>query len=176
MGKIIDGLTNPPNESVPAFHVVAPSIPGFGFSPAPLHPGLGLRVAGQAFNNLMLQLNYPKYVVQGGDFGGVILRFIAGDHPDNVVSTLSNFWVLPPNATDYQRYYAGQTTPDETYYIQAVETFENYSSGFRFIQQTRPLALAIGMTDSPIGNAMWVYDVMHGAVESYQWTPEEIIT
>jgi hypothetical protein len=135
-----------------------------------------MRAAGQAFNSLMMQLNYTKYVIQGGDFGGVILRFQAGDHPDSVLSTLSNFWVIPPNATDYQRYYAGQTTPDETYYIEALESFENYSSGFRFIQQTKPLTIAIGMTDSPLGFAMWIYDVMHGAVESYVWSPREIIT
>lgn len=75
VGNIIDGLTNPPNNSLPAFHVVAPSIPGFTFSPTPKVPGFGPREVGQTFNALMLQPNYSKYVIQGGDFGGVNLRF-----------------------------------------------------------------------------------------------------
>lgn len=75
--KIINDLTSPPNASVPAFHVMAPSLPGYGFSPAPKEPGLGPREAGQAFNYLMTkQHNYPKYVVQGGDFGGFALRYM----------------------------------------------------------------------------------------------------
>ena len=175
VGNIIDGLTNPPNYSVPAFHVV-PSIPGFGFSPPPKEPGFDTHAAGEAFNNLMLQLGYSKYVIQGGDFGGVILRFQAGDHPDSVVSLHSNFWVVAPNKTDYERLHAGETTEDETYYMHALEYFDSQLSGFRLIQQKRPLQLAIAMTDSPLGLAMWLYDVMHSAVESKIWTPKEVLT
>ncbi len=102
VGKIIADLTNPSNYSIPAFHVVAPSLPGYGFSPAPTHPGLGLREVGQAFNGLMTQqLNYSKYVIQGGDFGGFTLRYMAGEFPDTVVSALSNFFPLPPNSVGF---------------------------------------------------------------------------
>jgi pimeloyl-ACP methyl ester carboxylesterase len=177
VGKIIDDLTSPPNSSVPAFHVVTPSLPGYGFSPAPTEPGLGLREVGQAFNNLMTkQLNYPKYVIQGGDFGGFTLRYMAGDFPDTVVSGLSNFFPIPPNATDLERYFAGQTTPEENFNIESLNTFETYYAGYRDIQQTRPLQLAVGMTDSPVGFAAWIYDFMFLHVDAYPWTPEEIIT
>jgi pimeloyl-ACP methyl ester carboxylesterase len=87
--NIIDLLTNPPNDTLSAFHVVAPDIPGFGFSPAPEHPGLGLREAGQGFNNLMSQLGYSKYIIGGGDFGALTLRHMATDFPDSMVSVLS---------------------------------------------------------------------------------------
>lgn len=70
--NIIDTLTDPPNSSVPAFHVVAPSIPGFGFSPAPTRAGYGLTQAGRSFHALMLQLGYEKYVIQGGDIGAFV--------------------------------------------------------------------------------------------------------
>lgn len=70
--NIIDRHTNPPNSSVPAFHVVAPSIPGFGFSPAPTRAGYGLTAAGHSFHALMQQLGYDKYVVQGGDIGAFV--------------------------------------------------------------------------------------------------------
>lgn len=177
VGKIIDDLTSPPNASIPAFHVVAPSLPGYGFSPAPTEPGLGLREAGQAFNNLMTkQLNYSKYVIQGGDFGGFTLRYMAGDFPETVVSGLSNFFPVPPNDTDIARYKAGETTPEENYNIIGLTEFETNYAGYRNIQQTRPLQLAIGMTDSPVGLAGWIYDFMYNHVDAYPWTPAEIIT
>jgi pimeloyl-ACP methyl ester carboxylesterase len=100
---IISSLTNPPNNSVPAFHVVAPSLPGFGFSPVPVKPGMGPIEAAHAFNALMHQLSYPRYAIQGGDLGGIILRYQAGLFPESVVSILSNFWIISPNATDIAR-------------------------------------------------------------------------
>jgi pimeloyl-ACP methyl ester carboxylesterase len=102
--NIIDVLTNPPNNTLPAFHVAAPDIPGFSFSPAPEHPGLGLREAGQSFKNLMSQLGYDKYVIRGGDVGALTLRHMATDFPDSVVSVLSNFYLVFPNATDVVRW------------------------------------------------------------------------
>lgn len=177
VGPIIHGLTNPADSSNPAFHVVAPSIPGFGFSPAPKIPGMGPREVGQAFNNLMTdQLNFPKYVIQGGDYGGITLRFMAGDFPETVVSVLSNFWLVFPNATDLQRYANGTTTADENTTIINVENYVTNNMGYAAEQTTRPLQLAIGMTDSPVGFAMWIYDLMSHAVDHYVWTPKTIIT
>ena len=176
--NIIDGLVNPPNASLPAFHVVAPSIPGFGFSPAPTVPGFGSKAAAEAFNDLMVnQLNYTHFVVQGGDYGGIILRFLAGNHPESVVSALANFWFAPPNSTDMQRYYAKETTYDETYIIQELQTYQNFTSAYQFVQKNQPLQLAYGMTDSPVGFTMWIYDLMHTAAGPYYyWTPSELIT
>ncbi|KAM3083548.1 hypothetical protein ACMFMG_004197 [Clarireedia jacksonii] len=177
VSKMIDDLTNPPNSSVPAFHVVAPSLPGYGFSPAPEYPGLGLRESGEAFNNLMTkQLGYPQYVIQGGDFGGFTLRYMAGQFPNTVISSLSNFSPIPPNATDLERYAAGETTAEENAYIESLQLFNSMYAGYRDIQQTRPLQLAVAMTDSPVGFAAWIYDFMFNHVDSYWWTPEEIIT
>ncbi|KAL9593328.1 MAG: hypothetical protein Q9219_007599 [cf. Caloplaca sp. 3 TL-2023] len=169
---ILDGLLSPPSPSLPAFHVIAPSIPGFAFSPAPTKPGFGARETGYAFHALMQQLNYTKYVVQGGDFGGFILRYIAGDNPTSVISALSNFWIIPPNTTDLQRYSHGLTTADENTTIQIIQNYETQLSGYRFVQQTRPLALAVGMTDSPVGFAMWIYDLMLSAVDRSVWGDE----
>ncbi|CZR61773.1 related to epoxide hydrolase [Phialocephala subalpina] len=177
VGKMINNLTNPPNDSLPAFHIVAPSLPGFGFSPVPAYPGLGLREAGQAFENLMTkQLNYPKFVIQGGDFGGFTLRYMAGDFPDIAVSALSNFFIIPPNATDMARYEAGTTIAEENLNIEELTVFQNDYAGYRDIQQTRPLQLAVGMTDCPVVFAAWIYDFMFLHVNEYPWTPKEIIT
>ncbi|KAG4253721.1 hypothetical protein FPRO03_07681 [Fusarium proliferatum] len=178
VGNIIGDLTNPPNASVPAFHVVAPSIPGFGFSPAPTKPGFGPAAAAFAFNELMLQLGYSRYVIQGGDFGGVILRYQAHQFPKNVISALSNFWIIQPSNNDLRRLAQGEATPDEVAYIKIIENYENQGSGYRLIMSTEPLTLAYGMTDSPLGNAMWMYSIMSRVIDPaiMAWTPEEIIT
>ncbi|KAJ3547407.1 hypothetical protein NM208_g1531 [Fusarium decemcellulare] len=175
---IIGNLTNPPNSSLPAFHVVAPSIPGFGFSPAPQHPGFGPVKAAHAFNALMHQLGYSKYVIQGGDFGGVILRYQSNLFPDSVVSALSNFWIIQPSNNDLRRLSEGLATPDETTYTAIVEKYINQGSGYRLIMQTQPLSIAYGITDSPMGNAMWMYTVMQRVIDPSitTWTPEDIIT
>ena len=174
---IIDGLTNPPDPSDPAFHVVAPSIPGFGFSPAPTVPGFGSRAAAETFNDLMVnQLNYTHFVVQGGDYGGIILRHLAGNHPESVVSALANLWFVVPNATDLQRYAANQTTPDETYTIEEVTRFENVNGGYEAIQKTYPLQLGYAMTDSPVGFTMWIYNLIQLSTGGYYFTPSELIT
>ncbi|MCJ1242282.1 hypothetical protein MMC14_010289 [Varicellaria rhodocarpa] len=142
---IINGLVNPSNASLPAFHVGAPSIPGFGFSPTPT--------------------------------GGVILRFLASNHPESVVCALANFWIVPPNGSDLQRYYANETTPDESYLINALEQYENFGSAYQFIQKNQPIQLAYGMADSPVGFTMWIWDLIHGlAGPDYTWTPSELIT
>ena len=176
--RIIDLLTDPPNSSVPAFHVVAPSIPGFGFSPAPSHNDYGTTEAGHSFDALMQHLNYTKYVYQGGDIGGWILRHQAASYPDTLVSALSNFWIQKPNDTDLARYAANETSEDETTYIRTVENYIVNLSGYRVEQQTQPLTLAYLVSDSPLGFALWIYALMRLDIEpgSPNWTPGEIIT
>src|ERR1700753_4334317 len=67
--NIIEPLVNPPDATLPAFHVFAPSIPGYSFSPSPTRTGMGYREAGHKFHALMKRLGYDKYVIQGGDAG-----------------------------------------------------------------------------------------------------------
>jgi pimeloyl-ACP methyl ester carboxylesterase len=175
--NIIDELINPPNVTLPAFHVVAPSIPGFAFSPAPVATGFGDYEAAQAFHALMLQLKYQEYVIQGGDVGGIIMRYQSYLFPDNVLAGLNNFWPVSPSESDRERFNRNETTPDETYIINVLDNFFDKFWGYGQIQQTKPLKLAHAMTDSPIGLAMWIYDAVFAVVENRDvWTPEEIIT
>ncbi|KEF60847.1 uncharacterized protein A1O9_02409 [Exophiala aquamarina CBS 119918] len=175
--NIIEPLTNPADDSLPAFHVVAPSIPGYGFSPSPRKPGFGYRQAGATFNALMTRLGYCKYVFQGGDAGDLINRYMAVDFPDSVVSGHSNFWIIPPNEDDMERYGRKETSADENYLIELYNDFVTSHWGYAQIQQTRPLKLAGAMTDSPVGLAMWIYDsVVSGVPDQSIWTPELIIT
>ncbi|KAF2167470.1 hypothetical protein M409DRAFT_66038 [Zasmidium cellare ATCC 36951] len=175
--NIIDDLTNPTNETLPAFHVVAPSIPGYGFSPAPSTTGFGYIACAHAFNGLMQQLGYSRYVMQAGDAGGIIMRYQAHFYPEAVLAGLNNFWLVYPNSTDLERYAMNLTTPDENHVIESMTGFVAHQWGYGQIQQTRPLRLAHAMTDSPVGLAMWMFDGMFAAVENPEiWTPETVIT
>ncbi|TVY42918.1 putative epoxide hydrolase [Lachnellula occidentalis] len=175
--NIIEELTNPSQADAQAFHVVAPSVPGFAFSPAPTSPGFGYIESAHAFDALMKQLNYSKYVIQGGDLGGLILRHQAYLYPDSVISCLSNFWVVAPNQSDLERYRDNKTTADETATIQNYEGFTKNSWSYGQIQQQRPLRLGFGLTDSPVGLAMWIYDAMWpGVSDPSFWSTEDIIT
>lgn len=89
---------------------------------------------------------------------------------------LSNFWIIDPTADDLARYEAGNATADESVAIQGPQRFFGSVAGYFTQQALQPLQIAILLTDSPVGNAMWIYDLMFGAVESYKWTPKEIIT
>ena len=175
--NIIEPLVRPPKGSLPAFHIVAPSIPGFGFSPSPRKPGFGYLQAGHTFHALMQKLGYQKYVIQAGDAGDFILRYQAHDYPEAVVSALSSFWTIPPSPSDLERYRNKTTTDDETFIIELLDWFSTKFWGYGQIQQTRPMKLAIGMTDSPVGLAMWIYDAVVGVVVDKEiWTPERLIT
>ncbi|VUC26897.1 unnamed protein product [Clonostachys rosea] len=174
---IIDLLTSPPDSSLPAFHVVAPDLPGFGFSPAPRFPGLGLRDMGQAFNHLMQQLGYTKYVGQGGDFGSHTLRYMAADFPDSVVSILSNLFSVAPTADDIARFQNNQTTPEETVMFQFMnDPGLTWTQDYWAIESSVPLQVAIGMTDSPIAWTAWQYMGMRSLSPGYDWGIEELIT
>jgi pimeloyl-ACP methyl ester carboxylesterase len=177
VGPLLPYLLSPPNNSVRAFHVIAPSIPGFAFSPAPIKPGFGYIEAAHAFDALMQQLNYPKYVMQAGDAGAIIMRYQAHLYPNSVVSGLNNFWVVSPSNADLAKYHAGDSSDDEVAIIERMDYFLTHLWGYGQIQQTRPLRLAYGLTDSPLGLAMWIYDALWPSAWDVEvFTPKEIIT
>ena len=124
----------------------------------------------------MHQLNYSRYVIQGGDIGGIILRYQAALFPDSVVSILSNFWIINPNATDIARYNANLTTPDETAYIRKLINVETLHEGYFIIQSTEPLVPGHAMTDSPLGWAMYIYQLIAELSPFYNFSLTEIIT
>ncbi|KAJ9637945.1 hypothetical protein H2204_004535 [Knufia peltigerae] len=180
---IVDQLTNASDPSHCAFHVVAPSIPGYGFSPPPRSPGFGYRQAGATFHSLMVKLGYDRYVFQGGDAGDFINRYAAVDFPESVVSGLSNFWVVPPTADDVERYNGRRKgnlddDGDEKYTIESYRRFTTQSWAYGHLHQTRPLRLAVGLTDSPVGLAMWIYDSVRTGVDDPDkiWTPDRVVT
>ncbi|KAK7228088.1 hypothetical protein V2G26_000258 [Clonostachys chloroleuca] len=176
VSKIINLLTTPPDDDSPAFHVVAPSIPGFGFSPAATEPGLGLIEVGAAFNELMKQLGYDRYVAQGGDFGAITIRYMAAMFPDSTVSILSNLWGEAPTDADLLRYSRNETTAEESSFIEFFQGVWPTVLAFWGVESTFPLQLGTLLNDSPIGNLGWLYWGTKGFSPGYDWGLEELIT
>ena len=180
VASIINSLTNPPNPDLPAFHVVAPSIPGYGFSPAQRHPGFGYRAAAAAFHALMTtKLGYERYCFQGGDAGDFINRYAAHDFPSSVIAGHSNFWVVPPPPSDHPSF-NNEEAEDAKAAAVGLKAFFDRRWAYGQIQQTRPLKLAHGLTDSPIGLAMWIYSAVVACIEPERvaevWTLERVVT
>lgn len=174
--QVIDPMASPPNTSLPAFHVVAPNLPGFGFSPAPAYPGLGSREMGQAFDNFMHQLGYDRYAIYTTDLGTFIGRWMVSDAEASIVSHLTDFPFVTPNATDLARYAANQTTPEENAFIEEENNFLTEHAGYQAVHSTKPLALSQALTDSPVGFLGWVWHLVQAASDVYQYTPQQLIT
>jgi len=156
--NIIGPLTDPKahdGRSEDAFHVVIPSIPGFGLSGPTAVPGWNTSRVAQAWVELMSRLGYERFGAQGGDTGAIIspkLGFIA---PDRVIGIHSNgltaFPIGDPSEIE------GLTEAEmDRYKRLTTHSFE--SSGYAVIQATRPQTLSYGLTDSPVGQLAWIIE------------------
>lgn len=142
-----------------AFHLVIPSLPGFGFSGKPSESGWSPERMATAFADLMERLGYDRYGVQGGDWGGIIGRSLAGNYPDHVIGFHTNF-VLggPPPNTDP---WAGVSEEERTLLADRTSAFAE-GRGYQEIQGTKPQSLGVGLNDSPAGLAAWIVEKFHG--------------
>lgn len=173
--KVIHELSSPSDPNAQAFHVVAPDIPGFGFSPSPLYSGYGPQEMAHTFHLLMQKLGYEEYGVASTDLGWFAALFQAALYPEAVTGHFTDFWFLPPTAEDYERYAQGLTTPEETSYIRSFDLWVQYHNSYNLVHQGTPLGVAQSMNDSPVGFAGWVWHLMHTVSNGYQYGLEEII-
>lgn len=180
--KIIGPLTNPTAHGAAAedaFHLVVPSIPGFGFSGKPSKTGWGSDQIGRAWAVLMQRLGYDRYVSQGGDCGSVISHRMAlqnvpgligihvnmpGTVPQEIASILAAGGAAPDSLTEKER---------TAFY--ALNSFYKDSSGYAAMMVTRPQTIGYSLVDSPAGLAAWIYE------KFAQWTysggePERVLT
>jgi epoxide hydrolase len=165
--NVIGPLTDPAahgGDPSDAFHVVAPSVPGFGFS-GPIHePGWNIRRIADAWAVLMSRLGYERYGAQGGDWGSWISQDLGLVDPERVVGVHVNF--LPTFPTGDPAELEGLSAEDQAR-LANMERFNTELSGYFSIQSTRPQTLAYGLTDSPVGQLAWI-------VEKFkEWTDSE---
>jgi len=160
---IIEPLTNPTKfggTSEDAFHLVIPSLPGFGFSGPTREAGWNNTRIAHAFNSLMKSLGYEHYGVQGGDAGALVGPEMGRLAPDNVIgihvnaATMGFIPMGPVDPKDLATF-----SDAEKARLGRLGRFMSERFGFNSIQSTRPQALAYGITDSPAGLLAWVSEL-----------------
>lgn len=172
---IIPGLVDPQDDSKTAFHVVAPDLPGFGFSPAPITPGLGPSEHAAAMASLMHQLGYDRYAVYSTDLGFVVALALVPDYAPQIINHVTDFYFVLPNATDLERFAANQTTSEENQYITSVNAFFTNHSAYSAIHSTLPLSIAHALNDSPVGFLAWMWQLVY-TVSDELYSASELIT
>lgn len=169
--KVIDPLTNPTahgGKAEDAFHVVIPSIPGFGFSAKPKVTGWGSDHIGRAWSQLMLRLGYDRYVSQGGDCGSVISQRMALQKVQGLAGIHLNMPAVVP-AEIAHVLAAGDPAPaslsaKERYAFDKLVAFYRDNSAYAAMMNTRPQTIGYSLVDSPVGMAAWMYEKIS------QWT------
>ena len=157
--EAIGPLTDPVahgGDAADAFHVVAPSMPGYGFSDKPREPGMGPEQIADINAQLMARLGYERYGAQGGDWGAAVSTWLAAKYASNVAGLHLNMaFAGPPADSDDP---TGGATPEELARMQA-RTAE-LADGFAYsaIQGTKPQTLGYGLNDSPAGLAGWIVE------------------
>jgi pimeloyl-ACP methyl ester carboxylesterase len=156
-----------------AFHVVIPSLPGFGFSTPATRPGLGIKGAAAAFDQIMQGLGYERYGVHGGDVGAGIaeeLSILAGDR------IIGSLVVTDPGAiaTEYTPP-TDHLTPEEQDRLQALKAARVEDFGYLALQTTRPQSIAYGLTDSPVMQLTWIIEKVREWTDPNQELPEDAV-
>jgi pimeloyl-ACP methyl ester carboxylesterase len=146
-------------DAADAFHLVIPSIPGFGLSGPTREPGWSARRVASAFAELMRRLGYGRYGAQGGDQGAIISPDLGRVAPDHVVGVHVNaasvgFMPFPPLAESE----LAELTDSEKARVARIAEFLDEEFGYAQIQSTRPQTLSYGLNDSPVGQLAWIVD------------------
>ncbi len=154
--KVIGPLTDPEahgGSADDAFHVVCPTLPGFGFSGKPTAPGWGVDKIGAAWAELMARLGYERYVAQGGDWGSIVTCTIPGQDPEHCRAIHTNMAVVTPDPETMK-----DLTEEEQSALAGMQHYQDWDSGYSKQQSTRPQTLGYALVDSPIGQAAWILE------------------
>jgi len=135
------------------FHLVIPSIPGYGFSGPTRERGWDASRVARAWAELMNRLGYRRYGAQGGDWGSAIARALAGYAPDSVVGVHLNYLPTPP-PPDWTGE-ADLSAPDRAR-LDRIRQYVAQRPGYMVLQSTRPQTPAYALTDSPVGQLAWI--------------------
>ncbi|KAL0960895.1 hypothetical protein HGRIS_005904 [Hohenbuehelia grisea] len=165
----------------PSFHVVALSLPGYGFSEGPKKKGFRLAQYAEVGHKLMLSLGYNEYVSQGGDWGFYVTRKIAqvygGKHCKAWHTNFPN--ASPPSLLRQPLNYISHLIKPYTSWEQAASErsvwFESQGRGYFAEQSTQPQTIGYSLTDSPVGLLAWIYEKLHNWTDAYPWEDDEVL-
>lgn len=170
--KVIGPLSDPESHGgngADAFHLVIPTLPGYGFSGKPDKTGWGLEKIAKAWNLLMQQLGYDSYFAQGGDWGAGVTSEIAKQNLGNCLGIHINMPTAWPTKAA-----RNNPTDKDTAALTAARYYRDSDSGYSILQSTRPQSIGYALTDSPIAQAAWILE------KFYAWTdcnghPENVL-
>lgn len=160
--KVIDALVNPTahgGSAEDAFHVVAPSLPGYGFSGKPTKTGTSVVEIGSMWGKLMARLGYDRYVAQGGDWGSMITQSMGQTQTQHCAGIHINMPIVAPDPDTMN-----DLTPQELSALEGMSFYNDWDSGYSKQQSTRPQTLGYGLADSPVGQMAWIVE------KFYAWT------
>ena len=155
IGPLTDPTTYGGNEE-DAFHLVLPSIPGYGFSDEPTEVGWGPIRIGRAWHELMRRLGYTRYVAQGGDVGSQVTDAMGRLSLDGLVGIHTN--LLTPALGDADALCASPPTDGERAALDQLDAFHATGTGYFVEQATRPETIGYALLDSPAALAAWIMD------------------
>ena len=153
--KVIEPLVDPVahgGDARDAFHVIAPSLPGFGFSGKPAAAGTGVEVIGRMWAKLMARLGYDRYAAQGGDWGSAVTSAIGWQDPEHCLGIHITLAMGTRPKVD------GEPTAEEQRALDGAEYYRRWDSGYSTQQRTRPQTVGYGLVDSPVGQAAWILE------------------
>jgi epoxide hydrolase len=152
---VIEPLRDPSRhggEAADAFHVVCPTMPGYGFSDKPTRTGWGVERIADAWAELMTALGYERFGAQGGDWGSAVSTAIAAQHPDRCIGIHLNMVSVRPGRDPEQYTEAERTAVDR------LEEHRRWGMGYSTEQSTRPQTVGYALVDSPAGQAAWIVE------------------
>lgn len=170
--EVIAPLTDPTAHAgtvEDAFHVVVPSLPGFGFSDKPADRGWNAERTAKAWTVLMHRLGYTRYIAQGGDWGAHVTTALAQQRPPGLEAIHLNFAQTIPDVIP------ATLLPDQKRAMDAYKAFMANGFAYGQLQATRPQTIGFPLADSPVGQAAWIYDILNAGTGS-TGTPETALT
>lgn len=169
--KVIGPLVDPAahgGDPADAFHVVCPSLPGYGFSGKPTVPGWGVEKIADTWATLMARLGYDSYFAQGGDWGSAVTSALGVRDSAHCRAIHINLVAAAPDPLD-------NLTELEQRALAGMQHYQDWDSGYSKQQSTRPQTLGYALADSPLGQAAWIIE------KFWAWTdcdghPENALT
>ncbi len=172
---IIDPLVNPVAHGgapADAFHVIAPSIPGFGFSGPTTEPGWDTARVAKAWAELMRRLGYERYGAQGGDTGAMVSPQLGQIDSEHVVGIHVNSLVTFPSGQPDE---LKDLSYGDQKRLELMQRWQNELSGYAILQSTRPQTLAYALTDSPVGQLAWIVEKFKDWTDPAAALPEDAV-
>jgi epoxide hydrolase len=172
---VVGPLTDPAahgGDPADAFHLVIPSLPGYGFSGPTTERGWNVPRVGRAFLKLMDRLGYQRFGAQGGDWGSPVSRQLGLLAPDRVIGVHLNMLIALPSGDPEEM---ASLSDDDMARLGALGRYDAQLSGYMKIQATRPQTLSYALTDSPVGQLAWIVEKFKEWTDSAD-VPEDAVS